>query len=60
MKHAYLPVLLGTFLGALAGVAFMNMQHASLPYMNFWGVVSMTALGTSFGCLMADPTQMGW
>jgi len=47
-------VVLATVLGALAGVALFNLQPAGMPWMNPLGVVSVTFLGTAFGCLMAD------
>jgi hypothetical protein len=42
--------------GLLAGLSIYQLQAINLPTMNVWGVFAFASLGTSLGCLLADPT----
>jgi hypothetical protein len=55
MDQRYLLVACGTILGILIGTGLYLSQPAGWQSMNVLGVVTFASLGTSFGCLMAEP-----
>lgn len=50
-------VALGTLLGLAAGVAAYRLQGMHPAMMNQFGIVAFASLGTSLGCLLAEPAQ---
>jgi len=47
---------LGTVVFTLLGIALYQLQGPiDNPAMNFWGILSFGALGTSLGCLVVEP-----
>jgi len=60
MNKNLLLVGLGTLVFAFLGVALYVLQGpVENPTMNFWGVLSFAALGTSIGCLVVEPADGG-
>lgn len=50
-------IALGTLLGLAVGLAAYHLQGTHPAMMNQFGVVAFASLGTSLGCLLAEPAQ---
>jgi hypothetical protein len=60
MQRRHLTIACGAFLGCCLGLVFYHFQSAEATNINFFGVVSLASLGTSCGCLLAEPGEDGW
>lgn len=50
-------VALGTLLGLAVGLVAYRCQGTHPAMMNQFGIVAFASLGTSLGCLLAEPVQ---
>lgn len=48
-------VALGTLLGLAVGIVTYRLQGTHPAIMNQFGIVAFASLGTSLGCLLAEP-----
>lgn len=60
MERRYLTVACGAVLGCCLGMVLYHYQSPDAAGINFFGVLSLSALGTSCGCLLAEPNDDGW
>jgi hypothetical protein len=60
MERRYLIIASGAMLGCLLGMVFYHAQSPDSAGINFMGIVSLASLGTSCGCLLAEPSDDGW
>jgi uncharacterized membrane protein YccC len=50
-------VFLGTLAGLAFGLAAYRLQGTHPAMMNQFGIVAFASLGTSLGCLLAEPAE---
>lgn len=60
MQRRVLIVLCGAVVGTCLGLALYRLQPPSWTSMNLLGILAFASLGTSCGCLLADPTDRQW
>ena len=57
MLRSRWSIAVGAMFGLAMGLAAYHLQNAHVATMNLFGVVAFVSLGTSVGCLLAEPTR---
>jgi hypothetical protein len=60
MERRHLTVACGALLGSCLGIFLYHFQNPDAASINLLGVISLASLGTSCGCLIAEPGDGGW